>query len=101
MRPISLGSFSVWKGCSGFLRGVPGLALTPSRLPAAALPGGWGGAGSWLWALVWAGLVSPEPAEKPPHLACLLNHLKKLFFSPLFKIFMYIVGDLENKKSTK
>lgn len=99
MRPISLGSFSVRKGCSGFLRGVPGLALTPSLLPAAALPGG--GAGSWLRALVWAGLVSPEPAEKPPYLACLLNHLKKLFFSPLLKIFMYIVGDLENKESTK
>ena len=71
-------------------------SLTPSCSCTAGV-----GAGSWLRALVWVGLVSPEPAEKPPHLACLLNHLKKLFFSPLLKIFMYIVGDLENKESTK
>ena len=95
-----LGHLSVWKGCSGVLRGAAGLALTPSLLPEAVLPGAGAGAGlgPGCRRLCWAGLVSHKVAEKPTHLALLLNNLKKLFFSPLFKMFVYIVGDLENNR---
>lgn len=89
-------------GLQWLLREAPGLALTPSLLPVAVLPGGWGGVllsarvlGAWLQALVLDGTGVSQVCEKPPHLALLAEQFKKVIFLPLIKILMYIVGNLE------